>query len=121
MRNDHETTATRPAAPLRNDRETTTACPVCATTFTPTGRQQYCTPACRQAAWRARNTENTTPATITIPASTSRRDITVYECPDCATRRFAEQWCPDCNRPCTRIDIGGLCPHCLLTELPGVF
>jgi hypothetical protein len=23
-----------------------------------------------------------------------------------------EQWCPDCNRPCTRDGPGGLCPSC---------
>jgi hypothetical protein len=98
--------------PPRNDPETTTTCPVCTTPFTATGRQRYCTPACRQSAWRARNTENTTPPTITIPPSIRRRDITVYQCPDCGIRRFAEQWCHDCHRPCTRIDLGGLCPHC---------
>jgi hypothetical protein len=44
--------------PSRNDTRNDTrpaACPVCATTFTPARRQRYCTPACRQAAWRARH------------------------------------------------------------------
>jgi hypothetical protein len=48
---------------------------------------------------------------MTIPPSIRRRDITVYECPDCGLRRFAQQWCPDCHRRRTRIDRGGLCPH----------
>jgi hypothetical protein len=38
---------------VRNDNPFT--CPVCATPFTPIRRQRYCTPACRQAAWRARH------------------------------------------------------------------
>ena len=23
-----------------------------------------------------------------------------------------EQWHHDCNQPCTRVGLGGLCPHC---------
>jgi hypothetical protein len=33
-------------------------------------------------------------------------------CPSCATRYHGEQWCHDCNQPCTRIGLGGPCPHC---------
>jgi hypothetical protein len=97
---------------MRNDNVTTTGCPVCSTAFTPVRRQRYCTPACRQAAFRARHTENPTPPTITIPPNIPRRDITVYECPDCAARYLGQQWCHPCNTPCTRIDLGGLCPNC---------
>jgi hypothetical protein len=88
----------------------TTACPACGTGFTPIRRQRYCTPACRQAAWRTRHPAPTpVPA---LPAATRRRDITVYQCPECGTRRLGEQWCPDCTRPALRLDLGGLCPHC---------
>jgi hypothetical protein len=65
-------------APSRNDirNDNTATCPVCAATFTPTRRQRYRTPACRQAAWRARH-PHPRPA-IVLPAGTRRRDITVY-------------------------------------------
>jgi hypothetical protein len=113
-RNDNETpppkTGRQPARPSRNDNETTTTCPVCSNPFTPIRRQRYCTPACRQAAWRARHPDPQ-PA-IVIPPRTSRRAITVYHCPTCDTRTLGQQWCHDCNRPRTRLDLGGLCPHC---------
>jgi hypothetical protein len=94
----------------RNDNQASICCPVCATAFTPIRRQRYCTQACRQAAWRARHP---TPApAITLPPRVPRRDVTVYECPGCDTRSLGQQWCPDCNRPAVRVDLGGLCPHC---------
>jgi hypothetical protein len=98
--------------PLRNDSETTTTCPVCAHPFTATGRQRYCAPACRQSAWRARHHDSQPPPPPTSPPRTHRRDITIYECPDCTARHLGVQWCNPCNRPCTRIDFGGLCPNC---------
>jgi hypothetical protein len=42
----------------------------------------------------------------------TRREITIYQCAECDSRYLGEQWCRDCQRPCTRIDTGGLCPHC---------
>jgi len=36
----------------------------------------------------------------------------LYQCPDCETRYLAEQWCPDCSRPCQRLGAGGICPCC---------
>jgi hypothetical protein len=98
--------------PRRNDNETTTPCPTCASPFTPIRRQRYCSPACRQAAWRTRHQNPIlTPVTAVRP-HTPRRAITVYQCPECETRSLGQQWCHDCNRPCTRVDLGGLCPHC---------
>jgi len=119
-RNDNETTtpsmaapsAHQPPSPRRNDNETTTPCPVCGTPFTPNRRQRYCTPACRQAAWRARHPNPTSGPTIVVPPRTARRAITVYLCPECDTRTLGQQWCHDCHRPRTRLDLGGLCPHC---------
>ena len=57
-----------------DDHPATTPCPVCGETFTPIRRQQYCTPACRQAAWRTRHTHRTPTPVITLPPRTPRRD-----------------------------------------------
>ena len=87
-------------------------CPVCWTPFTKVGRQRYCTQACRKTAWKRRNA---TPVEVTepvVPQGIRRRDITIYACPTCETRYHGEQWCHDCNQPCTRIGLGGSCPHC---------
>lgn len=97
---------------IRDDIQTTTHCPVCATGFTPNRRQRYCTPACRQAAWRTRQDQRAPPPAITLSPRVPRRDHTVYQCPECDTRHLGQQWCPDCERPCIRLDLGGLCPHC---------
>jgi hypothetical protein len=116
-RDDIETTSTNPAngsqrPPRRNVIETTSACPNCAKAFIPIRRQRYCSPACRQAAWRARHAHQPPPPPILVPPRTTRRAITVYQCPECDNRQLGQQWCYDCNRPCARLDIGGLCPHC---------
>ena len=95
----------------RNDNGTTTPCPTCGAAFTPIRRQQYCTPACRQSAWRARRPAPRPPPVTPPAAGTPRRSITVYHCPECDARHLGRQWCDDCNRPCTRVDYGGLCPH----------
>jgi hypothetical protein len=116
-RDDNVTTTTRPAGaqptpPRRDDNVTTTTCPNCARAFTPIRRQRYCSHACRQAAWRARHADPTPPPAIVVPPRANRRAITVYLCTECDNRQLGQQWCHDCNRPCARIDIGGLCPHC---------
>jgi hypothetical protein len=119
-RNDNETTTppaptstgSQPTSPWRNDNETTSACPNCASRFTPIRRQRYCTPACRQAAWRARHRNPVPNPVNVIPPRTHRRDNTVYQCPECDNRSLGQQWCTDCNRPSVRIDYGGLCPNC---------
>ena len=98
--------------PRRNDIETTSACPNCATTFTPIRRQRYCSQACRQAAWRARHPDPVSQPAVVVPPTMNRRDVTVYQCLECDSRHLGEQWCRDCNRPCVRVDLGGLCPHC---------
>ena len=97
---------------IRNDipEPRTATCPTCQQPFTPIRRQTYCTPACRQAAWRARHPNR--PPPVAVPARTPRREITVYHCSECDTRYLAQQWCHDCNRPCARLDFGGPCPHC---------
>lgn len=89
-------------------------CPVCNTGFVRNRRQAYCCDRCRKTAWKRRpqSAVNVEP----VPPARRRRDVTVYFCPSCDTRYFGEQWCSDCQQPCTRIGTGGLCPHCLLTE-----
>lgn len=105
-----------PEIPLRDDNTTTSPngrplCPVCWTPFTRIRRQLYCSDSCRKTAWRRRHSTPTA-APQPIPPLRRRRDVTVYACPDCDTRYYGTQWCTDCNRPCTRIGLGGPCPHC---------
>ena len=109
--------------PYRNDGVTTAPgpqrpCPRCGQPFTPSGRQRFCSAACRQAAWRHRHAAS-------VPALPTRapRPATVYECPTCGARFLGEQRCPDCNVFCRRLGPGGPCPHCdepvALVELLG--
>jgi hypothetical protein len=99
---------TGPASPRRDDDVTTTpaACPVCGTPFIPAGRQRYCSPACKQKAFRRRR-----PAPV-WPAPALTRSARVYQCGECDQRYLGEQWCHDCNRPCRSLGPGGLCPCC---------
>ena len=98
--------------PPRNANATTTPCPVCRRVFTAIGRQRYCSPACRQAAWRNRALTAALADVVPAVRAGHRRRVTVYQCGDCEQRYLGDQWCGDCNRPCTRIGIGGACPSC---------
>lgn len=98
-----------PPIPSRDD-QGTTRCPVCEHRFTPTGRQAYCSTTCRKTAFRRRHQQPR--ATITVPANRPRRQITIYECPDCGERLLGEQRCQDCHTFARRIGIGGSCPSC---------
>lgn len=73
-------------------------------------RRRYCSDACRVAAWRRRH--QLAPELSPLPTRVRRRDVTVYECPLCQTRSVGVQYCPDCHVFCSRVGIGGLCPHC---------
>jgi hypothetical protein len=95
--------------PSRDDAGTIT-CPVCQRPFTPAGRQRYCRDRCRKTAFRRRRQDQ--PGPVTVPAARSRREHTVYECPDCRERLLGEQRCPDCATFARRIGPGGPCPHC---------
>jgi hypothetical protein len=99
--------------PVRDDNETTTrrvlGCPACGATFHPVRRQAYCSPACKQLAWRERRRPD--PRQPAAPI-TRTRDHTVYQCIDCDARYLAQQWCPDCTRPCRSLGPGGSCGHC---------
>ena len=100
---------TTPQIPSRDDHGTTT-CPVCRRVFTPTGRQAYCSTACRKTAFRRRH-QQPGPA-VTVPAARPRREYTVYECPDCGERQLGEQRCETCRTFTRRIGVGGPCPNC---------
>lgn len=90
--------------PVRDD-AVTIACPVCQAVFAASGRRRFCTPACRTAAWRARQTAPT------VPAQPTRADV-VYECPVCEQRYLGEQRCDECNTWCRRVGPGGSCRSC---------
>jgi hypothetical protein len=103
-----------PEHPTRDGYVTANSCPVCATPLNGRADQRYCTPACRQTAYR-RRTQNPThqPSAPPLPApGRSRREHTVYECGACEQRLLGEQWCPDCQRPARRIGPGAPCPSC---------
>ena len=96
-----------PDATSRND-GITIVCPICQRTAPRVGRRRFCSDACRQAAWRARQ-----PARPVLPVTLrSPRPTTIYECPACETRFLGEQYCPDCHTFCRRVGPGGACPHC---------
>lgn len=99
--------------PLRDDPETTPqrTCPACTAPLDqPRGRQLYCTPACRQKAWRARASHQA--ISESAPAPLPRREHGIYQCPNCEEITLAVQRCPDCNVFTRRIGTGGRCPHC---------
>jgi len=79
--------------------------------FTRIRRQQYCSDNCRKTAW-ARRQAAATSTTAPTPLPGPRRDVTVYSCAGCDARYYGQQWCHHCNQPCTRVGLGGLCPHC---------
>jgi len=84
-------------------------CPACGGNL-PAGRaRRFCSPACRQAAYRRRHQQP--PPEVPLPPRRSRLQGTVYECTECETRYLAE-WCPDCAVPCRRLGPGGACPCC---------
>ena len=86
-------------------------CPACGKRL-PAGRsRRFCSPACRQAAYRRRHQPDAQQVPP-LPRRRSRREGTVYQCLECETRYLAEQWCPDCSRPCQRVATGGICPCC---------
>jgi hypothetical protein len=98
-------------SPSRNT--TVTACCGACNRPLPTGNasRQWCSDACRQAAWRRRH-QNPTPTTAELPTGRSRRANTIYQCPECETKLLGEQRCEDCASFMRRLGPGGLCPCC---------
>ena len=101
-----------PHHPWRDDDRDDPRCPSCGRSFTRQGRQTYCTTACRQRAYRQRTIISDVKAATPAPPPRHRRDVSVYQCSDCDQVLLGEQWCPDCQRPCHRLGLGGNCPHC---------
>jgi hypothetical protein len=107
-------------------------CPACAGPL-PSARARYCSPACKQRAYRHRHRDATAPPpppTATATTATTARQRhestvahTVYECPSCGERFLGERRCPDCHLFCRSLGPGGRCPHCeepvLLADLLG--
>ena len=87
-------------------------CPNCSAWFTPHGRQAYCQPPCRQQAYRKRLVAQDIQAATSKMPRRGRQEVSVYQCDNCQEVYLGEQWCPDCQRPCTRLGLGGNCPHC---------
>ena len=94
----------------------------------PSRKARYCSRACQQRAYRLRQEPATTFNEPTVRQELRRRWAlaaqTIYECPACQERYLGEQRCPDCNRFCRLLGLGGACPSCeqpiLLTELLGL-
>lgn len=100
----------RPKIPSRHDAVTMT-CPICQHSFTPpTGRQKFCSDACRAAACRRHR--DTAGPPLVAPRTQPRRPITVYECNTCGRRAVGEQRCADCTTSMRSVGIGGSCPCC---------
>jgi hypothetical protein len=102
------------------------SCPACQAALT-SARARYCSDACKQRAYRLRQTDNPVDLDALTADLRSRRALvarTVYECPSCDARFLGEQRCPDCHVFCRRIGVGGPCPHCddpvTLAELLGL-
>ena len=93
----------------------------------PAARARYCSPACKQRAYRLRHVDLTAGDRAARTAELRRRRLlvpqTLYECPTCGERYLGEQRCSDCQRFCRRVGLGGACPHCdqpiLVAELLG--
>ena len=110
------------SAPSVGDRR----CPVCAAPLR-SARARYCSDACKQRAYRLRQTDAAavSPAEpiATVQRPGDRAVPMIYACPACDTRYLGERRCPDCHRFCRKLGPGGACPHCdeptLLAELLG--
>jgi hypothetical protein len=88
----------------------TTSCAACGGPL-PAGRaRRWCSDACRQAAFRRRHQLAAEPSVL--PPSRPRKQLTVYECPECGTRLVGGQRCEECRVFMRRLGTGGLCPCC---------
>ena len=102
-------------------------CPVCRAGL-PSRRARFCSDACRQRAYRLRQVDLTVTDTASLVTELKRRaDLLahrLFECHACGEQYLGEQRCPDCNRFCRLLGLGGACPSCdqpiLLAELLGL-
>jgi hypothetical protein len=88
----------------------TATCRACGQPIPARHGRLYCSPRCRQAGYRRRSSPPI--EAPPLPATGSRRNATIYACPECDTRTLGHQRCPDCNTFTRRLGIGGNCPHC---------
>jgi predicted nucleic acid-binding Zn ribbon protein len=102
--------ASHPTSPVRYgsrygpsdpaDAQPRRSCPVCQTPIT-SARARYCSDACKQRAYRLRQTDRTPLALDALTAALRSRQAltaqTVYECPTCEARLLSQQRCPDCH------------------------
>jgi hypothetical protein len=90
-------------------------CPACGAPL-PSRRARFCSPACKQRAYRLRQVDATSSDITLLAAELKRRSAlvahTIYECPTCQTRYLGEQRCSDCHRFCRALGPGGLCSDC---------
>jgi len=100
-----------PEAPWR-DASVTAVCPVCLGPL-PEGRaRSWCSPRCRQAAYRARHRPTAPTLLLPMAATRSQTASGVYQCPGCGDPLAGERRCPDCNLFARRLGEGGCCPTC---------
>jgi len=102
--------------PSANPTVSSRACPACGGT-PPSTRSVYCTPACKQLAYRLRRrTLRSTVDPTFLRKELQRRRLLVahivYECPRCGERFLGERRCGDCNLYARSIGLGGSCPDC---------
>jgi hypothetical protein len=101
-------------------------CRLCGTPLS-TARVLYCSPGCKQRAYRLRHPSTVVKAPSPWATDSQPRQPwvthTLYECSACGERYLDERRCPDCNRFCRALGPGGLCPDCdepiLAAELLG--
>jgi len=90
-------------------------CLVCGTPL-PSARAHYCSPGCKQRAYRLRRVDAAAGDPSARAADLKRRQRlvaqTIYECPEGGERYLGERRCPDCHRFCRALGLGGTCPHC---------
>ena len=104
--------------PRRNDTrdDTFTVCPICQRSFRRVGRRLYCTPSCRQQAFRFRHRQpNSVLLTDLTHALRRQKHLvgqTVYECPTCNERLPGQRRCDQCNLMCRKVGLGGRCSEC---------
>jgi len=105
----------RYGSPDPTDAQPHRSCPVCQAAVT-SARARYCSDACKQRAYRLRQTNGTPLGLDALTTDLRARHAlvaqTVYECPACEIRLLGEQRCPDCHISCRRLGLGGPCPHC---------
>ena len=85
-------------------------CLGCQHSFSPVGRQRFCSEACRVAVYRRAQRAARVPLVGT--RSTRREPIAVYACDRCGARAVGERRCEGCQTTMRRIGLGGCCPGC---------